>query len=76
MMAHTSPIYVTRGSERPFDGPALEHMLNLTRGGIEYLETIATRFSERDHARIVRIYREAEAHFLARLKSPGFDKGV
>lgn len=67
MMAHTSPVYVARGSEQPYDGPALEHMLNLTRGGIEYLETIATQFSKKDHERIIRVYRHAEQHLAGRL---------
>jgi hypothetical protein len=69
MAAHTSPVYVTCGRERPFDGPALEHMLNLTRGGIEYLRTISTPFSERDQERMIRIYRQAERHLEGRLRS-------
>ena len=71
MGAHTSPVYVTCGRERPFDGPALQHMLNLTRGGIEYLETISTRFSDRDQERMVRIYRKVERHLAQRLRAAG-----
>ena len=67
MAAHTSPVYVTCGRQRPFDGPALEHMLNLTRGGIEYLDTIATRFSDKDQQRMIRIYRSVEQHLHYRL---------
>ena len=50
-----------------FDGPALKHMLNLTRGGIEYLETISTRFSEKDQERMIRVYRKVERHLHKRL---------
>ena len=67
MAAHTSPVYVTCGRQRPYDGPALQHMLNLTRGGIEYLETLSTRFSERDQERMIRIYRTVERHLQGRL---------
>jgi hypothetical protein len=69
--AHTSPVYVTCGRQRPFDGPALEHMLNLTSGGIEYLETIATRFSDRDHERMIKIYKKVERHLKQRLRAIG-----
>jgi len=68
MAAHTSPVYVQCGGETPFDGPALEHMLNLTRGGIEYLETISTRFDDREQERMIRIYREVEEHLRKRLE--------
>jgi hypothetical protein len=67
MAAHTSPIYVLCGRQKAFDGPALEHMLNLTRGGIEYLETLATRFSDRDQERMIRIYRDVERRLMRRL---------
>lgn len=67
MAAHTSPVYVACGRHRPFDGPAVEHMLTLTRGGIEYLETLSTRLSDRDHARLVRLYRQVERHLHERL---------
>ena len=69
MSAHTSPVYVTCGRERAFDGPAIQHMLNLTRGGIEYLETISTRFSDNDQERMIRIYRKVERHLARRLKA-------
>jgi len=68
MAAHTSPVYIQCGNETPFDGPALEHMLNLTRGGIEYLETISTRFDDKEQERMIRIYREVERHLRKRLR--------
>ena len=67
MAAHTSPVYIRCGKETPFDGPALEHMLNLTRGGIEYLETISTRFDDKEQERMIRIYQEVETHLEKRL---------
>ena len=68
MAAHTSPVYIRCGGGTPFDGPALEHMLNLTRGGIEYLETISTRFDDKEQERMISIYQEVETHLKKRLK--------
>ena len=68
MAAHTSPVYIQCGGETPFDGPALEHMLNLTRGGIEYLETISTRFDDREQERMIRLYRKVERHLKKRIQ--------
>ena len=73
--AHTSPVYVTCGAERPYDGPALQHMLNLTQGGIEYLETLSTRFSDRDQERMIRLYRKVERHLIRRLRQGGRRRG-
>ena len=66
MAAHTSPVYLDCGGAMPYDGPALEHMLNLTRGGLEYLETISTRFDDREQERMIKIYREVETHLQKR----------
>jgi hypothetical protein len=68
MAAHTSPVYLQCNGETAYDGPALEHMLNLTRGGVEYLATLATRFSHRDQERIIGVYREVEEHLRQRLE--------
>ncbi|MFA6107743.1 MAG: CehA/McbA family metallohydrolase [Candidatus Latescibacterota bacterium] len=68
MAAHTSPVYLQCNGETAYDGPALQHMLNLTRGGAEYLATLATRFSEGDHERIIGVYREVEEHLRRRLE--------
>jgi hypothetical protein len=68
MAAHTSPVYLQCSGETAYDGPALEHTLNLTRGGVEYLATLATRFSERDQERIIGVYREVEEHLRQRLE--------
>ena len=71
MAAHTSPVYAQCGRDVPYDGPALEHMLNLTRGGIEYLDTLSTRFDDREQERMIKIYREVEAHLTKRLHLGG-----
>ena len=68
MAAHTSPVYVQCAKETPYDGPALEHMLNLTRGGIEYLETLSTRFNDKEQERMIRIYRDVERHLGKRIR--------
>ena len=65
--AHTSPVYVTCGRKRAFDGPALEHMLQLVSGGIEYLETLSTRFDEREQKRMVDVYKDARHELWRRL---------
>ena len=67
MAAHTSPVYLQCGRTTPFDGPALEHMLNLTRGGIDYLETLSTRFDDREQERMIKIYQEVAAHLKKRI---------
>ncbi len=67
MAAHTSPVYITCGRKRPFDAPALKHMLNLTQGGIEYLETISTRYNDKEQERMIKIYRGVERHLNGRL---------
>jgi len=68
--AHTSPVYVTCGRKRAFDGPALEHMLELVNGGIEYLNALSTRFDEREQKRMVDVYKEARRHLRHRLDLP------
>jgi hypothetical protein len=67
LAAHTSPIYVTCGDTRAFDGPAAQHMLALVEGGIEYLETLVTAFDEASRKRMVRLFKEAEQELTGRL---------
>ena len=69
--AHTSPVYLTCGRKRLFDGPAAQHMLSLVTGGIEYLQTIATAFDEASLKRMVRLFKEAQHELTSRLKSEG-----
>ena len=66
--AHTSPVYLTCGSSRAFDGPAAEHMLALVEGGIEYLELIATAFDEGSRARMAKVLDEARQELKRRLR--------
>ena len=67
LAAHSSPVYVLCGRRVAYDRPALEHMLNLSLGGIEYLETISTPFERKDQDRMVRIYRKAVGEMRRRL---------
>jgi hypothetical protein len=66
--AHTSPVYLTCGDTRAFDGPAAEHMLALVEGGIEYLELIATAFDKASRARMVKVFDEARQELKRRLR--------
>ena len=67
LAAHTSPVYVTCGSTRAFDGPAAEHMLALVEGGMEYLNTIATLFDEPSRKRMVKMWKEVQQDLKCRL---------
>ena len=69
--AHTSPVYLRCGDMRPFDGPAMEHMLGLVEGGIEYLNTLATAFDEDSRKRMVKVYREVQEELKMRLVTEG-----
>ncbi len=71
LMAHTSPIYVKCGETRAFDGPAMEHMLALVEGGIEYLNTLATVFDEPSRKRMVKLFNEARQELKGRLVVEG-----
>jgi len=65
--AHTSPIYLTGGDSRLFDGDAAQHMLALVEGGIEYLNTLATVFDEPSRKRMVKVFNEARRELRGRL---------
>ncbi|MEI6082675.1 MAG: CehA/McbA family metallohydrolase [Verrucomicrobiota bacterium] len=70
-VAHTSPVYITCGDRRAFDGPAMEHMLALVSGGIEYMQTIATCFDEATRKRMVKQLQEAQNDLKCRLVVEG-----
>lgn len=65
--AHTSPIYLKCGDTIAFDGPAIQHMLSLVNGGIEYLETLSTVFDEASKKRMVKLFKEARQELNGRL---------
>jgi len=69
--AHTSPVYVECGRERPFDGPAAQHMLTLVEGGIEYLNNLATVFDESSRRRMVKLFDEVRHELKGRLLVEG-----
>jgi hypothetical protein len=66
-LAHTSPVYVQCGRTRAFDGPAIEHMLTLVRGGIEYLETLSVPHDDVSHRGMLRLFEEVRRELQARL---------
>jgi hypothetical protein len=65
--AHTSPVYVQCGGDRPFDGPAAQHMLALVEGTMEYAQTLSTAFDEKSRRRLVKLFREAQQELKGRL---------
>ncbi len=67
LAAHTSPVYVTCGDQRPFDGPAAEHFLTLVDGTTEYMNSIATVYDEETRKRMVKLFNEARAELRGRL---------
>ena len=69
--AHTSPVYIKCGDTCAFDGPAVQHMLALIEGGIEYLSTIATVFDEASKQRMIGVYREVQDELQTRLRTEG-----
>lgn len=69
--AHTSPVYVKCGETRAFDGPAMEHMLALVEGGIEYLNTLATVYDEPSRKRMTKLFSEARKELKGRLVVEG-----
>ncbi len=71
MAAHTSPVYITCGDHRPFDGPAAQHMLALVEGGTEYLNKLATVFDESSRKRMVKLFNEARNELTGRLVIEG-----
>ena len=70
-MAHTSPVYIACGDQRAFDGPAMEHMLALVSGGVEYLRKIAACFDEATRTRLVKQLQEAQNDLKCRLVVEG-----
>jgi hypothetical protein len=67
LAAHTSPVYVTCGDQRPFDGPAAEHFLALVDGTTEYMNNIATVYDEESRNRMVKLFTEARTELRERL---------
>jgi hypothetical protein len=65
--AHTSPVYVQCGDDRPFSGPAAEHMLALVEGTTEYAQTLSTAFDEKSRKRLVKLFKEVQRELKARL---------
>jgi hypothetical protein len=54
--AHTSPVYLTVGNDRPFDDTTGEYLLTLMQGGLEWLDVLATPESPERHRAIAAIF--------------------
>ena len=65
--AHTSPVYISCGDRRAFDGPAAEHMLGLVEGSIEYVNTLASNYDESSRKRMVKLFNEVRQELKGRL---------
>jgi hypothetical protein len=65
--AHTSPVYIQCGGDRPFSGPAAEHMLALVEGTMEYAQTLSTAFDEKSRKRLVKLFNEVRQELKGRL---------
>ncbi|MCZ7544742.1 MAG: CehA/McbA family metallohydrolase [Anaerolineae bacterium] len=66
--AHTSPVYVdVAGSPRPFNAKDAKYMLAILRGGLLWLDTLATPYSAEAHAAIKGVFERAVATLEGRL---------
>jgi len=64
--AHTSPVYVTVGGERPFNPTDAMYMLTLLEGSVAYLNTLGTRLSEGRHREMIELVERARESLRSR----------
>ncbi|MBN4059296.1 CehA/McbA family metallohydrolase [Dehalococcoides mccartyi] len=57
--AHTSPVYVKAGRTDVFEAALGEYLITTMQGGIEWLDTLATRADAERHANIRRVFTDA-----------------
>ena len=57
--AHTSPVYVKAGRTDVFDAALGEYLITTMQGGVEWLDTLATRADDERHASIRKIFTDA-----------------
>ncbi len=57
--AHTSAVYVKAGQTDVFDAALGEYLITTMQGGIEWLDTLATRADARRHATIRKVFTDA-----------------
>lgn len=57
--AHTSAVYVTAGQSGVFDSQLGEYLITTMQGGVEWLDTLATRADAERHAVIRKVFTDA-----------------
>jgi hypothetical protein len=57
--AHTSPVYVKAGRTDVFDAALGEYLITTMRGGVEWLDTLATRADAERHSTIRKVFTDA-----------------
>jgi len=57
--AHTSPVYVKAGSTDVFDAGLGSYLITTMQGGVEWLDTLATRADAERHATIRKVFTDA-----------------
>jgi hypothetical protein len=57
--AHTSPVYVKAGRSDVFDAALGEYLITTMQGGVEWLDTLATRADAERHATIRKVFTDA-----------------
>jgi hypothetical protein len=57
--AHTSAVYVKAGKTDVFDAALGEYLITTMQGGVEWLDTLATRADAERHATIRKVYTDA-----------------
>jgi hypothetical protein len=57
--AHTSPVYVKAGRTDVFDAALGEYLITTMQGGVEWLDTLATRADADRHATIRKVFTDA-----------------
>ena len=57
--AHTSAVYVKAGQTEVFDASLGEYLITTMQGGVEWLDTLATRADAERHATIRKVYTDA-----------------
>lgn len=59
--AHTSAVYVKAGRDEVFDNPTAEYLITTMKGGLAWLDTLATRDTPERHAAIKHVFEDAIA---------------
>ncbi|MDA1280593.1 MAG: CehA/McbA family metallohydrolase [Chloroflexi bacterium] len=65
--AHTSAIYVKAGNTDVFDASLGQYLITTMQGGVEWLDTLATRADAERHATIRKVYTDAIGSVQAKM---------